>query len=299
MTRLAFLGSPEAAAVSLVALVEAGHDIAMVITRPDKRRGRGASLSPSPVKKAALDAGLAMSDKLDDVAASGAELGVVVAYGRLIPGRVLDATPMINAHFSLLPRWRGAAPVERAILAGDEETGVCIMRLEEGLDTGPVLVSREVKIRDDRREHASALTERLAVVASQLLLDLLRGGVFGLGPGEPQSGEPTYAAKIEADELRLDFTRPVTLLERLVRLDRAWTTFRGQRLIVRDAQALSNEEAGTGSGAVEPGTLEGVDVHAGDGVLRLLEVQPSGKRPLTAADWARGVRAVPGELLGT
>jgi len=237
--------------------------------------------------------------KLDDVLASGAELGVVVAYGRLIPGRVLDATPMINAHFSLLPRWRGAAPVERAILAGDEETGVCIMRLEEGLDTGPVLVSQKVTIRNDRREHASALRERLAVVASHLLVDLLSGGVFGLGPGDPQSGDPTYAAKLEPDELRLDFTRPVTQLERLVRLDRAWTTFRSQRLIVRDALGLPHEEADTGSGARRPGTLEGVDVRAGDGVLRLLEVQPSGKRPVPAADWARGIRAVPGELLGT
>jgi methionyl-tRNA formyltransferase len=122
----------------LRALVGAGHEVVLVVSQPDKRRGRGGELAPSPVKAAAVALGLAVTERVDDVITAGAELGVVVAYGRLIRPHVLAVLPMINVHFSLLPRWRGAAPVERAILAGDERTGVCVMQLEEGLDTGPV-----------------------------------------------------------------------------------------------------------------------------------------------------------------
>src|SRR5205807_7717429 len=136
--RLAFLGTPEAAVPPLRALVNAGHDVVLVVTQPDKRRGRGSATMPSPVKAAALELGLPVTERVDDVLDANVELGVVVAFGRLIKPQVLDKVPMINMHFSLLPRWRGAAPVERAILAGDRETGVAIMQLEEGLDTGPV-----------------------------------------------------------------------------------------------------------------------------------------------------------------
>ncbi|MEO7442120.1 MAG: methionyl-tRNA formyltransferase, partial [Acidimicrobiales bacterium] len=122
----------------LEALLSAGHEVALVVSNPDRRRGRGSALVPSPVKAAAVSAGLAVTDRVDDVLAVGAQLGVVVAFGRLIKPHVLDVVEMVNLHFSLLPRWRGAAPVERAILAGDAETGVCLMRLEAGLDTGPV-----------------------------------------------------------------------------------------------------------------------------------------------------------------
>src|ERR1700688_651507 len=139
VARLVFLGTPPAAAVALEALVRAGHDVALVVSRVDARRGRGAELAPSAAKRAALALGLDVTERLDDVTTVGAEMGVVVAYGRLIPGRILESLPMVNVHFSLLPRWRGAAPVERAVLAGDTETGVCLMRLEETLDTGPVL----------------------------------------------------------------------------------------------------------------------------------------------------------------
>ena len=136
--RLAFLGTPSAAVPSLEALVYAGHEVALVVTRPDRKRGRGSELSPSPVKQAALGLGLPVSHSLKDLEGLGVERGIVVAYGALIPAAVLAVTPMLNVHFSLLPRWRGAAPVQRAILAGDEQTGVCVMTLEEALDTGPV-----------------------------------------------------------------------------------------------------------------------------------------------------------------
>jgi methionyl-tRNA formyltransferase len=318
MARLAFLGSPEAAVPSLRALVDAGHDVAVVVSQPDKRRGRGTSTTPSPVKQAALGAGLAVSDRIDDVLDSAAELGVVVAYGRIVPERVLQRTPMLNAHFSLLPRWRGAAPVERAILAGDRVTGVSIMRLEAELDTGPVLKVRQEPIFHDQREHASQLRGRLAAVAAELLVEILGGGVAMLGPGTTQAGEVTYAAKIEADELRLDFSRPVAGLERIVRLDRAWTLFRGERMRVLDAVAHEAPTGATpqaagrvpGNQATEPtelteptrerpaGALQGTSVQAVDGTLELLVVQPAGRRPQPAAEWLRGARLVSGERLG-
>ena len=136
--RLVFLGTPDASVVPLRALADAGHHIALVVSQPDRRRGRGRQTSPSPVKAAALELGLPVTDDVDDALAVGADLGVVVAFGRLIRPHVLAALPMVNIHFSLLPRWRGAAPVERAILAGDARTGVDLMGVEEGLDTGAV-----------------------------------------------------------------------------------------------------------------------------------------------------------------
>ncbi len=296
MARLAFLGSPEAAVPSLRALVDAAHEIVLVVSQPDKRRGRGGGSEPSPVKRFALEAGLPVSDRVDDVVASGAQLGVVVAFGRIVPVRVLDVVPMVNGHFSLLPRWRGAAPVERAILAGDAATGVCIMRLEEGLDTGPVLATREVQIRNDEREHASELTRRLAVVSAEMLLDLLAHDPLPLPPGEPQVGDASYAPKIDPAELRLDFDRSVEVLERTVRLDRAWTTFRGQRLLVLDA--IAHPHTTRESETLPNGTLTGTTVRARDGDLELLMLQPSGRRPLSAGDWVRGARPDTSEKLG-
>ena len=156
-------------AVPLRTLVEAGHEVALVVSQPDRRRGRGGQTSPSPVKQAALDLGLAVTDAVDDALGVGADLGVVVAFGRLIKPHVLAALPMVNLHFSLLPRWRGAAPVERAILAGDERTGVDLMVVEEGLDTGGVYDRVEVAIGPD--ETADELRARLATLGADLLVD--------------------------------------------------------------------------------------------------------------------------------
>jgi methionyl-tRNA formyltransferase len=299
MARIAFLGSPDAAVTCLEALVEAGHQVDVVVSQPDKRRGRGGSSSPSPVKQAALALGLEVTDRLADVVDCGAEIAVVVAYGKLVPARILEALPMLNAHFSLLPRWRGAAPVERAILAGDSVTGVCIMRLEEGLDTGPVLLSRSVEIDHESREHASALTARLARVAADLLVETFSAGVARIGPGSAQVGEAVYAPKLEPAELYLDFSTSVVELERRVRLDRAWTTFRGERLIVLDAIGRATGNGGGASPGVDDlGRLDGTSVVASDGLLELLKVQPAGRRPVDAASWVRGARLGPEERLG-
>jgi methionyl-tRNA formyltransferase len=269
----------------LRALVEAGFDVALVVSGADRRRGRGSATSPSPVKAAALELGLPVTDRVDDVLGAGADLGVVVAYGRLIRPHVLAELPMVNLHFSLLPRWRGAAPVERALLAGDEETGVCLMQLEEGLDTGPVYGCERLAIGPE--ETLDELRARLVDVGTGLLLRSLREG---LGEPVPQQGEVTYAAKLDPAELRLDWSRPAAELHRVVRLGRAWTTFRDGRLRVLRARMTD------GSG--EPGELTGGVVATGEGALELLEVQPEGRRPMSATAWLAGTRPRPGERLG-
>src|ERR1700723_1606158 len=231
---------------------------------------------------------------MDDLATAGVELAVVVAYGRIIPARLLEQTPMVNLHFSLLPRWRGAAPVERAILAGDHETGVCLMKVEEGLDTGPVYAVRTVPIDDDIT--LAALREELVTVASALVVDALALGVAFLPHPVPQEGEVTVADKISKEDLHLDWTRPADELKRVVRLGRAWTTFRGRRLTVLDV-ALEPDDGDTGQQA--PGSLQGPVVARGGGRLLLQQVQPESLPPMSAEEGLRGVRPALGERLGT
>lgn len=289
---LAFLGTPEAAVPFLEALLDNGFEVPIVVTQPDRKRGRGSALVPSPVKQAAEARGVPVTSRVLDVVDAGVDRGVVVAFGRLIKPDVLTRVPMVNVHFSLLPRWRGAAPVERAILAGDPETGVGLMELEEGLDTGPVYAEERLAIGPD--ETADALRARLVAAGVELLVRGLRDG---LGTPVPQVGEPTYAAKLEPEEFRLDWARPAVHVHRVVRLGRAWTTFRGKRLRVLEARLA---EAGTETGAGgEPGTLYGTGVVAGDGaVLELVTVQPEGKGPQAAGAWRNGARPEPGERLG-
>jgi methionyl-tRNA formyltransferase len=296
--RLVFLGSPPEAQGSLLALHDAGHEIALVVTQPDRKRGRGGDLVPSPVKKTALELGLPVvtpercKEALDDIAGTGAELGVVVAFGQLIPPSVLAALPSgyVNVHFSLLPRWRGAAPVERAIMAGDSETGVCLMQLEAGLDTGPVYACRTIPITPD--DTAGDLRRRLADLGTELLLSEI-DSVPGATP-TPQEGEETYAGKLSVEEFAVDWSRPAAEVARLVMAGNpkpgAWTTAKGARLKVLRAKAEPAEAS------AEPGTLVGPGrVATGDGVLVLVEVQPEGKAAMAAAAWAAGFR---GDRLG-
>ena len=267
----------------LRALVDAGHEIVLVVTQPDRRRARGADLLPTPVKAAAQELGLAVSDRVDDVLDAGAELGVVVAFGRLIRPHVLERLPMVNLHFSLLPRWRGAAPVERAILAGDKETGVCIMQLEAGLDTGPVYACRTIPITPDGT--AGDLRRRLAELGTELLLSEI-DSIPGRTP-TPQEGEETYAAKLTVEEFAVDWARPAEELARLVMAGNpkpgAWTTAKGARLKLLRARADDGSATEDSDGA-EPGRLVGpARVATGAGVLVLGEVQPEGKAAMPAA----------------
>jgi methionyl-tRNA formyltransferase len=294
MARLAYLGTPDMAVPPLRALVEAGHDVALCVTRPDRRRGRGNEVTPSPVKVAATELGLAVTHDMDDLTTAGVELAVVVAYGRIIPVRLLEQIPMVNLHFSLLPRWRGAAPVERAILAGDRETGVCLMKVEEGLDTGPVYALRTVPL--DETITLDALRRELVTVASALVVEALAHGVSGLPAPVPQEGEVTMAEKIGPEDLHLNWSEPAVDLTRVVRLGRAWTTFRGKRLSVLDATSGPRPDD---AGDRLPGSLHGPFVATGGGSLVLQRVQPESRSPMSADEWLRGVRPAPGERLGT
>ncbi|HUQ62597.1 MAG TPA: methionyl-tRNA formyltransferase [Acidimicrobiales bacterium] len=287
--KLAYLGSPQVAVNPLKALVADGHEVALVVSQPDRKRGRGGNLLPSPVKAAALELGLTVSDRVDDVIDVGAELGVVVAFGRLIKPHVLSALPMVNLHFSLLPRWRGAAPVERAILAGDTTTGVCLMALEEGLDTGPVYARAETPI--DSEDTADQLRSRLEGLGTAMLLQAL---LEGLPEPEPQVGEPTYAAKLAPGEHELDWGRPAIHLHRVIRLGRAWTTFRGKRLKVLLARLVDGPVT-LAPGAIDPVTLQ---VGAGEGAVELVEVQPEGKPVQEASAWRNGAHLIAGDRLG-
>lgn len=278
--RLVYLGTPAMAVPPLQALVAAGFEIVAVVTRADTRRGRGSAVTPSPVKATALALGLPVVHRVDEVVPLGADLGVVVAFGQLVRPHVLAELPMVNLHFSLLPRWRGAAPVERALLAGDERTGVCLMQLEEGLDTGPVHACVEVPIAPD--DTGDTLRHRLVDVGTTLLVDRLRAG---LGEPVPQLGEPTYAAKLTAADLHLDPNTRADVRGRQVRLGGAWATFRGKRLKVLAAEVV--EPLATGGELVD-GTVGG---------LRLTRVQPEGKGAMTYRDFANGARPAPGELL--
>ena len=271
----------------LEALHAAGFDIALVVTGEDKRRGRRAEPSPTPVKLAALALGIPVAHDPTEAATAGADLGVVVAYGRILRRPLLEALPMVNLHFSLLPRWRGAAPVERALLAGDERTGVCVMAVDEALDTGDVYARAELAIR--RTSTADELRAQLTDLGSSLLVRTL---TEGLGTPEPQVGETTYADKLGQEELRLRWDRAAEELDRVVRVGGAWTTCRGKRLKVQRAEVVDGAPLGL------PGAIDGVVVACGSGNLRLVEVQPEGKGPVAAEAWANGARLDAGERLG-
>lgn len=293
--RLIFAGTPDAAVPSLEALAASSHEVVRVVTRPPAPLGRKRVLTPSPVHTAALRLGLPVltAVRLGDeeaavLTADGPDLAVVVAYGGLVREPLLSAPRhgWINVHFSLLPRWRGAAPVQHALIAGDTTTGVDVFRLEAGLDTGPVLASTAVPIDPD--ETAGALLARLAPVGAEVLVGAVDAIAADRADAVPQVGEPTPAPKLSLDDGRLDWARPARQV-----LDRyrgctpepgAWTTAGERRLKVLEAAVADR----TG---LEPGEVEGgreVLVGCGDGAIRLLRVQPEGRGPMAAADWRRG-----------
>ncbi len=286
--RLVFFGSPEMSASHLEALCDAGFDVALAVTNPPARRSRRAQPAPTPVAEAAASRGIDVAHHPDAALDAGSDLGVVVAYGRLIRASILAALPMVNLHFSLLPRWRGAAPIERAILAGDTETGVCLMQLEETLDTGAIHACLKVPI--DASATLSELRRDLTSLSCALLVGSLRDG---LGEPRPQQGEVTWAQKLTPEDVRLDWRLPTQQLHRRVRLERAWTTVGGKRLLVPRAEPADN------SPALDPGEMSGELVGTSDGALRLLEVKPEGRRSMSAKEWLRGARASDGDFLGT
>lgn len=285
--RLAFLGTPDHAANVLRALVDAGHEVGLVVTQPDRRRGRGGTTSASAVKHAAEQMGLAVTHRVDDLLDVDVDLGVLVAFGRIIKPHVLRHVTILNIHPSLLPRWRGATPAEAAILAGDRATGVCVMGLSDEMDAGPVYASAETLIRDD--ESARQLYARLFAIGTELLLEQLQ---YGLSEPVPQVGEPTYCGKLTPEDFHIDWSEGAERIGRLVRVGRAWTTWRGRRLVVVEARGVTVDDM-----PLLPGELSGSRIGTGDGALELVTVQPEGKQVMTASDWARGARPRSGERL--
>lgn len=317
--RIAFLGTPEVAVPALEALVAAEDiDIAVVLCNPDRPRGRRGTPQPPPVKVAAAAHGLEVwqpvkpREVLDDLRDLDLDACAVVAYGALLPKDVLAAggRGFVNLHFSLLPRWRGAAPVQHALRAGDEVTGITTFVLDEGMDTGPVLRRLEVAV--EPAERTGALLARLAELGAPVLVESLRALHAGETPRPQPDHGATLAPKISPEDVALDLARPSVELDRLVRsadpAPGAHTTFRGARLKVFDAPPLDRAAGALAMSEFEgdavPGTVIGMDrtgvvVACGQGAVRLTEVQPAGKARMRATDFANGARIEVGEVLGT
>ena len=307
--RLAFMGTPDFAVPSLAELIASGHEVVAVYSQPPKPRGRGQKLTPSPVHAFAETMGLPVftpasmkaADAIETFRSLEVDAACVVAHGQILKAEVLDAPRLgcFNLHGSLLPRWRGAAPIQRAIMAGDRQTGVQIMRMSEGLDEGPILLSEVLDIRPD--DTAATLSERMSHTGASLwpraLAAIERGGV----EGTPQTGEPTYARKITPAEARIDWTRPAREIDCHIRglspFPGAWFEAPGPEGPVR-IKALMSRVSGPGEGA--PGEVldGGLRVACGDGVVRLLTVQRSGKAAQPADELLRGFAIPAGTVLG-
>ena len=302
--RLAFFGTPDFAVPALQALVAAGHEIACVYTQPPRAGGRGEKERRSAVHEAAEKLGIVVrtpqslkdEDAQTDFAALELDAAVVVAYGLILPKPILDAPRLgcVNIHASLLPRWRGAAPIQRAILAGDQETGVTIMAMDEGLDTGPELLREAVPI--EASTNAESLHDQLSALGARLIVAALEGLATGRIAPIPQTEEgATYAAKLAREEGRLDWDQPAVTLERQVRAfspwPGAWFNNGDDRLKVLAA------EMAPGSGA--PGSVldDQLTIACGEGALRLLVVQREGRAAVAAAALLRGYPIAPGTVL--
>lgn len=306
--RIVFAGTPAFAERALSALLDAGHDIPLVLTQPDRPAGRGLHAAASPVKQLALARGLALHQPatLKDPAAAGPiraaqpDALVVAAYGLLLPQAVLDIAPMgaINIHASLLPRWRGAAPIQRALLAGDAETGVAIMKMEAGLDTGPVMLERRISIAAD--DDAQSLHDKLAALGAAAIVEALALIAAGRALWRAQAPDgASYARKIDKSEAAIDWTRPCAELERKLRAFRpapgAQSTLRGETVKLLRARCVERSGA---PGEVLSAGADGIVVACGEGALEIQELQRAGGKRLAAAAFLRGFPVAAGERLG-
>jgi methionyl-tRNA formyltransferase len=281
--RIVYIGTPEIAVAPLQALVAAGFHVELVVTGVDKRRGRGTQTTANPVKTAALALGIPISHDINDVLKLNPDglLGVVVAFGSIIAPEILHHAPMINIHYSALPRWRGAAPVERAILEGDSTTAVCIIQVVEQLDAGDVLASAPCTIRED--DSVASLRDRLGHLALPLLIDICSNGVSSQ---QAQVGDVVIARKISTNDLAITWSSSPDQISRQVRLGNAFTFFEGKRFKVHEVSRVS-EQLPEGSISFKDGM---VLVGTREGSLQLLTVQPEGKPRIAAIEWARGAR---------
>ena len=303
--RLVFAGTPDVALPSLDALIASRHDVVAVLTRPPAPAGRGRAPRPSPVQVRAEELGLPVlapaslreADSLAAIAGLAPDCCPVVAYGALLPppAIAIPAHGWINLHFSLLPRWRGAAPVQHAIREGDAETGATTFRIDEGLDTGPILLQQRAPIGD--RDTSGELLDRMAASGAALLVDTLDALEDGTVVARPQPDEGvTLAPRIDVDDARIDWHAPAGVVDRLIRASTpapgGWTTLRGTRLRLGPVDIIDVTDLGPGE--LRAGKRE-VLVGTGSAAVRLDVVIAEGRRPMPAADWARGLRLEPGE----
>ena len=299
--RLVFAGTPEPAAAALDRLIASDHEVVAVLTRPDARRGRGRTLHPSPVKALALEHGIEVltpesltrdADIRDQLVSLAPDAIPVVAYGNLIPADMLDIPRhgWVNLHFSLLPQWRGAAPVQAAIANGDATTGATTFRINEGLDTGDVLATLETEI--GQTETSGELLERLAYSGADLLVETMDALAAGTATPTPQPEEGTYAHKIHPSDARVDWTQPGAVIDRTIR---AHTPAPGAWTMRGEERFKLGPVVPTGGGSLAPGSVQfgknEVLVGTADGDARLGMIQPPGKKMMNAADWARGLAA--------
>ena len=296
--RILFAGTPDFAVPPLQASIAGGFEPVAVLTQPDRPAGRGRRLQASPVKRAALEAGIEVfqpatlrdEESRQQISQWRPDLMIVVAYGLMLPADILEIPRhgCWNIHASLLPRWRGAAPIQRAIEAGDEQSGVCIMQMDEGLDTGPVMHSLAVPI--GAEETGGSLHDRLADAGAVALMHCVRELASGQAPeARPQAKEGAcYARKLEKSEARLDWNQPAVVLERRIRAFNPWPVtwcmIGNERTRIWRAAVVDTDSAGT-PGAVRNADRNGIDIVTGQGVLRLLELQRPGKRRMPVADY--------------
>lgn len=298
--RLVFAGTPAFAAAALEALIEAGHQIDLVLTQPDRPAGRGMKLLASDVKKLALERGLAIAqpatlrdnpEAIEQIVETEAQAMIVAAYGLILPRNLLDVFPKgcINIHASLLPRWRGAAPIQRALLAGDSKSGISIMRMDEGLDTGPVFTMETIEI--EPRETSASLHDKLALLGGRSIVKALAGIESGELQAIPQAEEGvTYASKVNKKEARLDWSQSAANLERAIRAYNpfpvAFSVLGGQIVKVWEAELLP--EFAADPGQIADVSETGIVVGCGRGALRLTVLQRSGGKKLPVSDFLRG-----------
>ena len=300
--RLVFMGSPEFAVPSLRALYEEGFQIKAVITQPARPSGRGRRIRPTPVCEFARQKGLEVREPerlkeqgiIEYLRSLKPDLIVVVAYGKILPPEVLSIPRLgcINLHASLLPRWRGAAPVQRALMAGDTVTGVTTMLMDEGMDTGPILLKKEVPV--EKGERAGELSERLSHIGAGLLVETIRLFVAGQLKPAPQDDQlATYAPMLKKEEGRINWHRPAVEIENLVRGLHPWPcayTYLNQTLVKIHRAHATEEKTSLPAGRVVKSTKNGIYVSTGDGILLIEELQPEGRRLMRADEFARGYR---------
>ena len=309
--KIVFMGTPEYAVGALEALIGAGHEITAAVTQPDKAKGRSGSLQYSPVKECALKHGIPVfqpervkrPEAVETLRSYEADVFVVAAFGQILSREILDMPRLgcLNIHASLLPRYRGASPIQHAIIDGEERTGITIMQMDAGIDTGDILYQKELPI--DRRDTSQSLYDKLTVLGGQTIVEALKLLEQGmLVPRKQREEEGCYVKMITKEMGRIDFSRDALSIERLVRGMTPWpsayTLFRGKQMKIWEAAALEGDVSGLAAGTVSAVGKEDFTVVTGRGLLRIRELQLEGKKRMSAHDFLLGMRVTPGEKLG-